>query len=43
MLGGTTAQRAPKTQTEEKQQKTKPKKEVQNLKVGLQEKDVAQE
>jgi hypothetical protein len=34
MLGGTTAQHAPKTQTEAKQQKTKPKKEVQKLKVG---------
>jgi hypothetical protein len=43
MLGGTTAQRAPKTQTEAEQQKTKPKKEVQNLKVGLQEKEASQE
>jgi hypothetical protein len=43
MLGGTTAQRAPETQTEAKQQKTKPKKEVQKLKVGLQEKEAAQE
>jgi hypothetical protein len=33
----------PKTQIEAKQQKTKPKKEVQKLKVGLQEKEVAQE
>jgi hypothetical protein len=43
MLGGTTAQRALKTQTEAKQQKPRLKKEVQNLEVGLQEKEAAQE